>query len=123
MRSFASYLRILVVLAVVYFIAEVTLDVGDQLVILEYPILLLFLVFLLILMVGFEVVQESLNTLADSMMTPELLKAAEERKKIAREQFWGNRLWKFLIGRSNRQESELLVEDHNYDGIRELNNP
>ncbi len=56
MRSFSSYLRIIVIVALVFGAAEYFIDSGDKPAFIEYPAVLLFLLTFTIILVAVEAV-------------------------------------------------------------------
>ncbi len=84
-------------------------------------------VFVVLLAVLFAAI--AINKALRSMLKvtmPEVVKeesrlAAE--KKIARKNYW-KKTWDYITGlKPLEQEKSLVIEDHEYDGIEELNNP
>lgn len=122
MRSFASYLRILILMTVAYLSLEFFMDTGDYPIFMAVPEVNLFFVFLFILLIAFEVIIGALQQIAASMTTPEMQKRLDEKKELARKNNPWKKGWNWLLGKDTKEESELLIEDHNYDGIRELDN-
>ncbi len=86
-----------------------------------YVLGFLFLIFLLV--VSFEVILGVLERIADQLISPEQRAMEEAKKKLAQENTWTKRVAEWLMGKQTATESQLLIEDHNYDGIRELDNP
>lgn len=123
MKTFASQFRVLLIITLITIAAEVLIDAGDRFALVVYPEVSLFLLLVFVILVAFEVILEFLKNIIDAMMTPEQLEMAAEKRRIARQNYWWNRLWRYLIGKQERPYAELLIEDHEYDGIRELNNP
>jgi len=90
MRSFASYLRILILMTVAYLSLEFFMDTGDYPIFMAVPEVNLFFVFLFILLIAFEVIIGALQQIAASMTTPEMQKRLDEKKELARK----NNPWK-----------------------------
>lgn len=116
MRSFSSYLRIIVIVALVFGAAEYFIDSGDKPAFIEYPAVLLFLLTFTIILVAVEAVLSALRRLTEVMMTEEQRQA--EEAKVPWHKVWLKKLTKT---KPLEQEGEILL-DHNYDGIRELDN-
>jgi cytochrome c oxidase cbb3-type subunit 3 len=109
-------------MTIAYLSVEFFIDTGEYPVFMAIPEINIFFIFLLILLVAFEVIIAALQQIAASMMTPEKQKQLEDKKLLARQNnFWKKKL-SWLLGKEPKEESELLIEDHNYDGIRELDN-
>lgn len=116
MRSFSSYLRIIVIVALVFGAAEYFIDSGDKPAFIKYPAVLLFLLTFTIILVAVEAVLSALRRLTEVMMTEEQRQA--EEAKVPWHKVWLKKLTKT---KPLEQEGEILL-DHNYDGIRELDN-
>jgi len=123
MRTFSSYLRILVIMTLIYIVTELLIDIDGYQTVLFHPYILLFFFCIFLIIVSFEVVINALETLTERVITPEKAAEIKERERLAKENHWLKRLWKYLFGLSQKPEESLLLEDHNYDGIKELNNP
>ncbi|ERJ58286.1 cbb3-type cytochrome c oxidase N-terminal domain-containing protein [Sphingobacterium paucimobilis] len=57
---------------------------------------------------------------------PELVRQEEEQKRLAKESGKGKwaRIWNNMLElRPIEEEKDMMIEDHEYDGIHELNNP
>ncbi|UGU14651.1 c-type cytochrome [Sinomicrobium kalidii] len=116
MRTFSSYLRVIAIVALVFGAAEYFIDSGDKPAFIEYPEVLLFMLVFTILLVAVEAVLAALRRLTEVMMTE------EQRETQAEKEVWYRKWYKKLTrSRPMEEEGEILL-DHNYDGIRELDN-
>ncbi len=116
MRSFSSYLRIIVIVALVFGAAEYFIDSGDKPAFIEHPEVLLFLLVFTIILVAVEAVLSALRRLTQILMTEE-----QRETEKAREVWY--RVWmRKLTGSKPMEEEGEILLDHNYDGIRELDN-
>ncbi|MEL4308987.1 cbb3-type cytochrome c oxidase N-terminal domain-containing protein [Joostella sp. CR20] len=115
MRNFASYLRVLIIVFLVFCAAEYFIDSGDKPAFIEYPQVGLFLILFTILLVSVEVVAASMNALTKALLSEEQLKEAEENS-------WSKNLIKKLTKTKPIEEEGEIILDHNYDGIKELDN-
>ncbi len=123
MKTFPSQLRVIVIITMLTVLAEYLIDAGDRFAIIAYPELSLFLLLIFVVLVGFEVIIGVLNSIYENMLTPEQAKIAAEKKQLAKENHWFRKLLRYLIGHQKQPNEKLLIEDHNYDGILELDNP
>ncbi len=122
MKSFSSYLRVVAIVAIVFMAAEYFIDSGNKPAFMVYPEVLIFLVLFTITLVAIEIMVGAMQGLADKMMTPEQ-KAAYEAKKAERLQnAWYKKLYKKLTKSKPIEEEGEIILDHNYDGIKELDN-
>jgi cytochrome c oxidase cbb3-type subunit 3 len=124
MRTGASYLRVIVIMVIAFFLLEFTVDSGEQLAIVKYPIIWAVLTMILLFAIAIEVVSETLK----SILLRGLNKEAQERflasEKIKEQsRFAGIKgLYKKLLGSKPIEKEGEIVLDHNYDGIKELDN-
>lgn len=124
MKSVASYLRVIAFMVLAFLLLEASIDSGDQLALQQYPIIWAVLAMLLLFSIAVEVIAESLR----SILFRGLSKEAQERflnaeRERISERFSGIRNWyKKLVGAKPIEEEGEIVLDHNYDGIRELDN-
>jgi len=124
MKSIASFLRVIAFLVIAFLLLEYTIDSGDQLAIEKYPIIWGVLAMLLLFAVAVEIISETLKSILYRGLSAE----AQERyltleKERKAQEFGGiKRLYKKLLGSKPIEQEGEIVLDHNYDGIRELDN-
>lgn len=116
MRTFSSYLRVIAIVAVVFGAAEYFIDSGDKPAFIAYPEVLLFMLVFTILLIAVEAVLAALRRLTEVMMTE------EQREAEAEKEVWYRRWYRKLTGSQPVKEEGEILLDHNYDGIRELDN-
>ena len=122
MRNLPAYLRVILFLTIAYLIAENFIDSEYPTALLNpYVIGSLFLLF--IVLVAFESMLGVLRKIADQMTTPESIEMMEKIKQEKAKNHWIKKLIRYLVPPKSKQEDELIIEDHNYDGIQELDNP
>ncbi|MBL7471294.1 cbb3-type cytochrome c oxidase N-terminal domain-containing protein [Robertkochia sediminum] len=121
MKDFASYLRVIVIVTLVFLGAEWMID-SDKPAFIEYPEVSLFLVLFTITLIGIEVMLAAMHNISQAMMTEEQKQALEARKIAARENAWYRKLYKALTKSKPIEEEGEIILDHNYDGIQELDN-
>ncbi|MEN1784088.1 MAG: cbb3-type cytochrome c oxidase N-terminal domain-containing protein [Bacteroidota bacterium] len=116
------WLRIPVVFFIVFGIVEYSIDAGDSLAIIEYPITQLFLLLVLLILIAIEIILKSI----EHVMFQTLSADAQERylaikhKKVSFT--WFNKLYQRLTRTRAIEREQEIILDHNYDGIRELDN-
>lgn len=124
MRNFASYFRVLLFLTIAYVICEILIEDSEA-----YPIALLNpyvlagLGLFMLILIALETVLGAIQGLADQMITAEQKAKLEEAKKERAANTWFKRLLKHLWKAKPLDDKSVLLEDHDYDGIRELDNP
>ncbi|MBT8263533.1 MAG: c-type cytochrome [Bacteroidia bacterium] len=124
MKTFASYLRVIGFMVIAFLLLEFTIDSGDQMAIEKYPVIWGVLSMLFLFAVAIEVISESLRSILYRGLSPEAQeKFLENEKSRKAGQFAGiKRLYNRLAGSKPLEEEGEIVLDHNYDGIRELDN-
>lgn len=122
---FPAWLRVPVVFFFVFGAIEYFVDSGDRPAFVKYPVVILILFVFLFLLVAFEMLNAAIKNVTYHLMTEEEKKQfheKENRQISLTNQPWFIKLMKKLT-RSEPLENEALVMlDHNYDGIRELDN-
>ncbi len=118
-----SYIRVPLVFFTIAGLVEYFVDSGDQPAFIEQPIILLFLLLVLLILIAIEGIVGSM----DNILYQSLDEKGKERYLAARTkvpQFNKlNALYEKLVGKSKpiEEEGEIIL-DHNYDGIKELDN-
>ena len=124
MKTLNAFFRIVLFMAVAVILMEYTLAPSQELAIVAYPILWAVYVTLFMLAVGVEIIHSGLRSIMMRSMSPEAqqrLMENEQRRK--RERWaWLFLIYKKLLGAKPLSESQDITLDHNYDGIRELDN-
>ncbi len=119
-----SILRILLVAALSLFLIEALARTSEQWAIVETPILLAVWFVIILFMVAIEVSVASIQRLLFETLNEEakaryLAKEAESKNAG---QIWLNKTYRLLVGERKARSDEEIIIDHDYDGIRELDN-
>lgn len=124
MKSIASYLRVIGFMVISFLLLEFTIESGDNMAIEKYPIIWGVLAMLFLFAVAIEVISESLRSILYRGLSPEAQENfLENEKERKAKQFAGlKRIYNNLKGSKPIEEEGEIVLDHNYDGIRELDN-
>lgn len=122
MRNLPAYLRVILFLTIAYLIAEFFIE-SEHSSALFNPYVIVFLFLLFLVLVAFESVLAALKKIANHMATPESIAEIEKIRKEKAENHWINKLIRYLFPPKQEKEDQLIIEDHNYDGIQELDNP
>lgn len=116
------WIRIPVIFFLIFGLMEYFIDSGDKPAIIEYPITQFFLLIVLLILIAIELVLQSV----ENIMFQTLSEEAKERYLVSKskqwEWTWGKNLWKKLTGNKPIEAEGEIILDHNYDGIRELDN-
>lgn len=124
MRTTASYIRVIVFLFIAYLLIEVTVESGEQSAFIAQPLTWLVLGMVLLFIIAIEISLEALRTILFRSLKPD----AQERYLLAEKtkkekQFrWIKDLYIKLLDSKPVEEEEEIILDHNYDGIKELDN-
>lgn len=118
-----SYIRVPVIFFAIAGLVEYFVDSGDQPAFMEQPIILLFLLLVLLVLIAIEGIVGSM----DNILYQSLDEEGKKRYSAARTktpQFAKVKaLYSKLVGKHKpiEEEGEIIL-DHNYDGIKELDN-
>ncbi|MDT8347883.1 MAG: cbb3-type cytochrome c oxidase N-terminal domain-containing protein [Flavobacteriaceae bacterium] len=120
MKSFNSYLRIFLLLCIVYFGASALIDRPDgQTVYDVYPNFWILMLIVLLIGVSIEISLEAFKSVLYRSLAEDAKERFEANKKS--NEWFKNLYEKLTQSKPISQESEIVL-DHNYDGIRELDN-
>jgi cytochrome c oxidase cbb3-type subunit 3 len=117
------YLRVLVIFFTVFAAMEYFIDSGDQPAFIKFPMVSLFLLVFLFLLIAIEITVNAVDTITYHLLTEEQKAKLDEVNNLG---FKDSAIYKsaanFLIKpKTNDDEGQLLL-DHDYDGIKELDN-
>lgn len=118
-----SYIRVPVIFFAIAGLIEYFVDSGDKPAFIEQPIILLFLLLVLLVLIAIEGIVSSM----DNILFQSLDEEAKERYLAARtktpEFKRVKAIYSKLLGKQKpiEEEGEIIL-DHNYDGIKELDN-
>mgnify|MGYP000975892926 CR=1 FL=1 len=117
-----SYIRVPVIFLIIFGLVEYFVDSGAQPAFIKFPIVLLFLFLVLIILIAIEAIVGAL----ENVMFQSLSDKEKERFLISKNkapQFtWIKKTYTKLVGTKPIEEEGELILDHNYDGIKELDN-
>jgi len=124
MRNFIpSWLRIPVVFFIIMAIVEYTIDSGEKPAFIEEPMVLLFLVLVLLIIIAIEAIVASIkNVLYQSLNEEAKARFDAKKSKTPAIVTWIDDSYNKLVGTKPMAEEHEIILDHNYDGIKELDN-
>ncbi|WP_340075645.1 cbb3-type cytochrome c oxidase N-terminal domain-containing protein [Leptobacterium sp. I13] len=122
MRTFSSYLRVIIIITLVFLAAEYFIDSGDKPAFITHPEVIIFLGLFSITLIAIEIMVGAMQGLADSIMTEEQKKTMEAKRLARKENIWYRKWYKKLTKAKPIAEEGEIILDHNYDGIKELDN-
>jgi len=123
MRNMSPWwIRVPVIFFLIFGLMEYFIDSGDKPAFIEYPITLLFMLMVLFILIGIELILKSVENVMFQTLSPEAQKRYLETKSKQWEWEWGKAFWQKITDNKPVEEEKEIILDHNYDGIRELDN-
>ncbi|MCM4167711.1 Cytochrome c6 [Arenibacter antarcticus] len=116
------WIRIPLVFFLIFGLMEYFVDSGDKPAFIEHPITLIFMGVVLFLLVGIELIIKSVENVMFQTLSPEAQERYLETSSKQWEWKWAKKLREDMIGEKAVAEEGEIILDHNYDGIRELDN-
>jgi cytochrome c oxidase cbb3-type subunit 3 len=117
-----SWIRVPIIFFIIFGLIEYFVDSGKQPAFITYPVILLFLLLVLLILIAMEAIVGSMSNILYQSLD-EKAKARYDAQKSKTPQFtWIKGLYKKSLGSKPIEEEHEIVLDHNYDGIRELDN-
>ncbi|MCG2460236.1 c-type cytochrome [Flavobacteriaceae bacterium F89] len=121
-KSSAWWIRIPVIFFIVLGLTEYFIDSGPLPAIMTYLEVGYFMLFILLLLIGIELIINSI----ENVMFHTLSEEAQERYLLAQKKAWewpwAKDMMRKLWGTKPMAEEGEIILDHNYDGIQELDN-
>jgi len=124
MKNTFSVLRISGLIALAIILAELTIETGDKSVLEVYPIFWLVLGVILFLAIAIEVSVAALDKTLYMSLKPDD-RAAYDASVAVREKnrfAWFKETYDKLLDKKPIENEDEIILDHNYDGIKELDN-
>ena len=116
------WIRVPVLFFLIFGLMEYFIDSGDKPAIIEYPITQFFMLMVLMLLIAIELILKSIENIMFQTLSDEAKERYLESKNKKPEWKWAkNMLASLTKSKSIEHEGEVIM-DHNYDGIRELDN-
>jgi len=117
------YVRVPVIFFAVFGALEYFIDSGDRPAFVKYPMVSLFLFVFLFLLITIEITVNAVDTITYHLLTDEQKAKLEEANTInITESQWYKNLLKALTKTQPIENEGQLLLDHDYDGIKELDN-
>lgn len=117
-----SFIRVPVIFFIIFGIVEYFVDSGDQPAFIEYPVVLLFLFLVLLILIAIEAIIGAFENILLNKMDAETKERFLADKNKSYEFKWIKDTYKKLAGAKPIEEESEIILDHNYDGIKELDN-
>lgn len=118
-----SWVRVPVIFFIIFGAVEFFIDSGEKPAFIEYPVVLGFLLLVLLILIAIEAIVSALENVMlqklDDEAKARFLAEKEGKYSFAKlKKFYNEKLWTF---RPLEEEGDIIL-DHNYDGIKELDN-
>ena len=120
MKTTISILRVIAFMIVSFFLLEYLMDSGDQWAFNKYPIVWVVLGALLIFAIAFEIIASAFERVLHKSLSPEAKERFQRAEAVKNENRF-SWLKEMFSNKASDNEQEIVL-DHNYDGIRELDN-
>ena len=118
-----SWVRVPLIFFAIFGLTEYVIDSGEKPAFVENPLVLMFLVLVLLVLVGIEGIVSSLdNILFQSLDEEGKARYLESKSRPSKLVAWVKNAYKKLAGGKPMEEEHEIILDHNYDGIKELDN-
>ena len=121
-NSVPAWLRVPVLFFVIFGLMEYFIDSGEKPAFIAYPITQFFLLMVLLLLIAIEMILKSVENVMFHTLSEEAQQKYLKARKSSREWAWGKRIYQKLTASKPIAEEGEIILDHDYDGIRELDN-
>ncbi|MCF1422330.1 MULTISPECIES: cbb3-type cytochrome c oxidase N-terminal domain-containing protein [Mangrovimonas] len=122
-RQIPGWIRVPVIFFAIAALAEYFIDSGNEPAFIKFPMVALFLVLVLMFLIGIEAIVSSLeNILFQSLDEKSKETYLAEAKKPSKLIGWIQNIYKKSLDQKPIEEEHEIILDHNYDGIKELDN-
>lgn len=120
---FPSYVRVPLIFVIVMGAMEYFIDSGTQPAFIKYPMVGLFLLVFLFLLIAIEIVVNAVDNVTYHLLTEEQKVAFKKAEALpfTESEFYKKLVKKLVRSRDLSEENEIIL-DHDYDGIKELDN-
>lgn len=118
-----SYVRVPLLFAVVFAALEYFIDSGDRPAFIKFPMVALFLGVFLFLLIAIEIVIDAVDKVTYHLLTEEQKKQLAEAQTVSftESKWYQNIVTKLTRSKEIEREEDIMLE-HDYDGIKELDN-
>lgn len=118
-----SYVRVPLLFAVVFAALEYFIDSGDRPAFIKFPMVALFLGVFLFLLIAIEIVIDAVDKVTYHLLTDEQKKQLADAQTVSfTESKWYQNIVTKLTRSNEMEREEDIMLDHDYDGIKELDN-
>ncbi|MGO1584836.1 cbb3-type cytochrome c oxidase N-terminal domain-containing protein [Mesonia sp.] len=124
MKTTASYIRLLLLFVVAICLIEWVYDKGDEWAMFTEPMYWLIIGVLMLFALAFEISATALNSVLYRSLSEEKKLVYDTKLRTSEENRfkWVTESYKKLLGQKSIESEHEIELDHNYDGIKELDN-
>lgn len=122
MKNSISWLRVLILFFITFGLIEFFIESGDKPAFIAYPIVQLFMVLVLLLLIAIELIIGAVENIMYQTLSTEAKEKYLASKSAPGGWVWGKKTYQKLLGSKPIEAESEIILDHNYDGIRELDN-
>jgi cytochrome c oxidase cbb3-type subunit 3 len=116
------WIRVPLLFFAIFALMEYFIDSGDQPAFIAYPMTQYFLLLVLLLLIAIELILNSIENIMYQTLSEEAKERYLASKAKGWEWSWGKKVYQKLLGSRPIEEEGEIILDHNYDGIKELDN-
>ena len=118
-----SYVRVPLLFAIVFAALEYFIDSGDRPAFIKFPMVALFLGVFLFLLIAIEIVIDAVDKVTYHLLTDEQKEQLANAQSVSfTESTWYQNMVSKLTRSKEIEREEDIMLDHDYDGIKELDN-
>ncbi|MFH6992659.1 cbb3-type cytochrome c oxidase N-terminal domain-containing protein [Flavobacterium sp. FlaQc-48] len=122
-KFFPVYVRVPLIFFIVFALMEYFIDSGDRPAFIKYPMVSVFLFVFLFILIAIEVTLSAVNRVMYQLLSPEEKAKLEYENTLSlKETTWFKNLMHKLTKTEPIEKEGDLLMDHDYDGIKELDN-
>jgi cytochrome c oxidase cbb3-type subunit 3 len=122
-KFFPAYVRVPLIFFIGFALMEYFIDSGDKPAFVKYPMVSVFLLVFLFILIAVEITLSAVNRVLYQLMTPEEKAKLEYEESLSlKESTWYKNLMHKLTKTQPMEKEGDLLMDHDYDGIKELDN-
>ncbi|MFK5974856.1 MAG: cbb3-type cytochrome c oxidase N-terminal domain-containing protein [Flavobacteriaceae bacterium] len=123
MRNMSPWwIRIPLIFFIIFGLMEYFIDSGNKLAILVYPITQFFLVLVLLILIAIELILKAVENIIFQTLSEEAKERYLSVKSKKWEWTWSKNLYNNMLGNKPIEKEYEIILDHDYDGIKELDN-
>jgi cytochrome c oxidase cbb3-type subunit 3 len=116
------WIRIPFFFFLIFGLMEYFIDSGEKPAFIEYPITQFFLLMVLLILIAIELILKSIENVLFQTLPEDAKERYLNAKSKSWEWTWGKNMYIKLLGSKPLEEESEIILDHNYDGIKELDN-